>query len=65
MKDVVLIFSFIGMKSQEVKYTGQKGINVIFFRMTEMDEVVVTGIFERKAESYTGSTSTYKTEDLK
>lgn len=66
MKDVVLIFSFIGMKSQEVKYTGQKEINVILLPdVTEMDEVVVTGIFERKAESYTGSTSTYKTEDLK
>ena len=32
---------------------------------TEMDEVVVTGIFERKTESFTGSASTYKTEDLK
>ena len=30
-----------------------------------MDEVVVTGIFERKSESFTGSATTYKKEDLK
>ena len=29
MKDVVLLFSFIGMKSQEVKYTGQMDIKVV------------------------------------
>ena len=31
----------------------------------EMEEVVVTGIFERKAESFTGSVATYKGEELK
>lgn len=31
----------------------------------ELDEVVVTGIFERKAESFTGSSITMKNEDLK
>lgn len=66
MKDLVLVFSFIGMETQEIKYTGQKEIKITLMPdMTEMEEVVVTGIFERKAESFTGSTSTYKTEDLK
>lgn len=66
IKDAVLLFSFIGMKTAEVKYTGQPEIKVVMQEdATEMDEVVVTGIFERKAESFTGSASTYKTEDLK
>ena len=32
--------------------------------VTEMQEVVVTGIFTRKAESYTGAARTVKAEDL-
>lgn len=62
----VLVFSFVGMKTTEVKYTGQASLKITLRENTaEMEEVVVTGIFERKAESFTGSTSTYKTEDLK
>ena len=30
-----------------------------------MDEVVVTGIFTRKKESFTGSSTTFKAEELK
>ena len=30
-----------------------------------MDEVVVTGIYERKSESFTGSATTFKSEELK
>lgn len=66
LQNVVFVFSFVGMKSQEVAYTGQTDIKVVLEEeSTEMDEVVVTGIFTRKAESFTGSTATYKTEDLK
>lgn len=66
MKDVVLLFSFIGMKSQEVKYTGQMDIKVVLEEdVKEMDEVVVTGIMERKAESFTGSATVVKGDDLK
>ena len=66
MKDVVLLFSFIGMKSQEVKYTGQTDIKVVLEEdVKEMDEVVVTGIMERKAESFTGSATVVKGDDLK
>lgn len=66
MKDVVIVFSFIGMQSREVLYNGQKELAVVLEEdATEMEEVVVTGIFERKVDSYTGSASTYKTEDLK
>lgn len=66
MKDAVLLLSFIGMKTTEVKYTGQPEITVVMQEdATEMDEVVVTGIFERKAESFTGSVATYRGEELK
>lgn len=66
MKEAILLFSFVGMKTMEVKYTGQVEMKVVMQEdATEMEEVVVTGIFERKTESFTGSASTYKTEDLK
>lgn len=66
MADPILIFSFIGMKTVEMKYTGKSPLNVLLQEdATEMEEVIVTGIFERKTESFTGSASTYKTEDLK
>ena len=66
MKDLAILFSFVGMETMEVKYTGQDTINVILKENVEMvDEVVITGIYTRKKESFTGSSQTYKTEDLK
>ena len=62
----VLQFSFIGMKTAEVTFSGQAELKVVLEEeTTQMDEVVVTGIFERKSESFTGSATTYKKEDLK
>ena len=60
-----LVFSFVGMKAQEIAYTGQAEINVTLLEdAAEMDEVVVTGIFKKAKESYTGSVSTIGKEDL-
>ena len=65
-KDLRLIFSFIGMESQEIAYTGQKELRVVMKEaQTEVEEVVVTGMFTRKANSYTGSVSTVKGEALR
>ena len=65
-KDLVLVFSFVGMKLHR-EVVGNK--TVIDVKMEEdvqqMDEVVVTGIFTRKKESFTGSTATFKKEELK
>lgn len=33
--------------------------------VSEMEEVVITGIFTRKAESFTGAATTFKQADLK
>lgn len=65
MKDIVLIFSFIGLQTQEILYKGETELNVIMQEdITQMSEVVVTGIFERKADSYTGAVTTFRGEDL-
>lgn len=64
--NMVLVFSFIGMQAKEVPYKEGQALNVVLEEaVSDLDEVVVTGIFERKAESFTGSASTYKAEDLK
>ena len=61
----VLVFSMIGMKTQEITYAGQEEINVTMVNeTTEMEEVVVTGMFTRRAESFTGSAQTFKKEDI-
>ena len=62
----VLSFTFVGMKKEEVNVTGRKVINITLQEeQTAMDEVVVTGIYSRKKESFTGASQTYKAEDLK
>lgn len=66
MDNIVLVFSFVGMKTQEVAYKGQQEMNVVLKTdAQEMDEVVVTGIFKKARESYTGSVSTITREELK
>ena len=63
--DIILVFSFVGMETQEVAYTGQKELKITMqTSMTEMEEVVVNGIFERKAESFTGSATVVNREKL-
>lgn len=64
-KDMILVFSFVGMETKEVVYKGESTLNVTLNSdITEMAEVVVTGIFTRKADSYTGAVTTIKKEEL-
>lgn len=70
VKDVenpVLVFSFIGMETQEIPFEkGKHRINVVLQESQQvMEEVVVNGIFTRKAESFTGSAKTFKKDELK
>lgn len=61
-----LVFSFIGMKTQKVKYMGQKYLNVVMEEdALEVEEVVVTGIFNKPKESFTGAVTSVTKEDLK
>ena len=66
-ENTILIFSFIGMESQEVPVGDpKKPIKVILKETAEnLKEVVVTGIFTRKKKSFTGSASTYTASELK
>ena len=66
---MILIFSFVGMKSHEldvnkIKDLG-KEISIKMFPYTEdLEEVVVTGYANVKKESFTGSSISVKREDL-
>ena len=66
-ENTILIFSFIGMESQEVPVGDpKKPIKVILKETAEnLKEVVVTVIFTRKKKSFTGSASTYTASELK
>ena len=64
-KEISLLFSFIGMVSQEIKVTNQTEINVVLEEDVEnLEEVVVNGIFTRKASSFTGSIVSVTKEKL-
>ncbi|WP_421918807.1 SusC/RagA family TonB-linked outer membrane protein [Marinifilum sp.] len=63
--NVVLVYSFVGMLPQEIKYTGQVMQNVSLLADTEtMDEVVVTGYQAISAERATGSFQNVKVEKV-
>lgn len=58
--------SFIGMKSVVTKPVKGKVLNIVLEEdNTAIDEVVITGIYTRKKESFSGSSKTYKGEELK
>lgn len=64
--NTVLLFSFIGMKTQEVKVKEDKPLRVVMQPDNiGMDEVVVTGYFNRTKESFTGTATTFKGEELR
>jgi TonB-linked SusC/RagA family outer membrane protein len=60
-----LTASFIGMKPQTVPYKGKSVTFKLEDDANQLNEVVVTGLFDRKASSFTGSAATYSQEDLK
>ncbi|MFC4672675.1 SusC/RagA family TonB-linked outer membrane protein [Dysgonomonas termitidis] len=60
----VLIFSFIGMKPQEVRYTG-KNLNIVLEdTVNVLEDVIITGISTKKKNSYTGAVSVITNEEL-
>lgn len=64
--EIILVFSYVGMKTQEVSVKEIIPLKVVMQEdVSQMDEVVVTGIFTRKKESFTGSAATFKKEELK
>ena len=62
----VLVFSFIGMKPVEKDVTpGKRVIIRMEDEVTGIEEVVITGIYSRDKNSYTGSATTYSAQELK
>ena len=60
-----LIFSFVGMITKEVKWNGEENLKVILKQdLKEMEEVVVTGYFNKSKESFTGAARTITAEEL-
>lgn len=57
-----LLFSFVGMKTKEVKWTGQSELNVMLEdEMSEMDEVVVIGYGTSTKKDLTGAVASFDT----
>ncbi|MBL7968620.1 MAG: TonB-dependent receptor [Prolixibacteraceae bacterium] len=61
-----LVFSFVGMKTQEILVSGRTSINVVLAaEQTDIDEVVVVGYGTQKKSLVTGAISKVGSEDLK
>jgi TonB-linked SusC/RagA family outer membrane protein len=65
-KDKALLFSFIGMKKQEIEIKGRTVINVVLEEeLAQIQQVVVMGYYNQKKESFTGNAVTVSGEDLR
>lgn len=63
--DAVLVFSFIGMETQEVEVQGRTLINVTMVPdVATLEEIVVVGYGSRLKYELTGSISSVRAEDL-
>ncbi len=64
--DATLVFSFVGMKTQEVVVGGETNINVILREEAiGVEEVVVVGYSVQKKSSLTGAVSPINVDDMK
>lgn len=68
-KGETLVVSYLGMKTTSYFVNCRKDIDNIVIKLEEdkqvLDDVVVTGIYTRKAESFTGSATTVSGNDLR
>ncbi|WP_303177979.1 TonB-dependent receptor [uncultured Butyricimonas sp.] len=64
-QDVTLVFSFVGMQSKEVPYTGQKEINVVLEEeQVSLGDVVVIGYGTKSKHDVTSSVSSINADRL-
>lgn len=64
-ENIVLVFSFVGMETQEVKYSGQDSIHVVLREeQQEVEEVVVTGYQVVDKREMTSSVVTIDAKEL-
>ena len=62
-------FSYIGYDDEVKLFTGKNASSftkvVMVLNATQLADVVVTGVYERKKESFTGASATFKSDQLK
>lgn len=65
LPEFLLVYSFVGMKTEIIKYTGQDTINVVMLEdVNEMEEVIVTGYQTFKKHEMVGAVERVKGDDL-
>ncbi|MBQ8463856.1 MAG: SusC/RagA family TonB-linked outer membrane protein [Prevotella sp.] len=67
-KRVTVDYSYVGMKTLTKTYDGKRvyaNLSIVLQDNSQLDEVVVTGLFDYKSSTFTGSTSSYTQEELK
>jgi len=68
-KWVDVLFSFVGLKNVEYRFKCSEDLRGLIIKMKEnssqLSEVVVTGMFNKRRESYTGAATTISKEQLK
>ncbi len=64
LDNIVLLVSFVGMQDRRIEWKGKALEIVMAEELQKIDEVVITGMFERKKESFTGSSTTFNKEEL-
>lgn len=65
-KPIVLVYSFIGMETVEVRYVGKDTINVVMKEdEVSLEDVVVTGYANLSRQSFTGNVKTMTAAELK
>lgn len=64
--DAVLIFSYVSYLKQEIEVNNRSIINISMAEdVSQLKEVIITGIVERKKESFTGAINTITGDELK
>ena len=64
-----VIFSYMGYDDKVMRYNLKNESSfskiVMYMNATQLEDVVVTGVYERKKESFTGASATFKSDQLK
>ena len=62
-------FTYVGYEDEVKVYTTKNASAfskiVMYMNATELEDVIVTGVYERKKESFTGASATFKSDQLK
>ena len=64
-----VVFSYMGYDDKVLRYNlkNESAFSkiVMYMNATQLEDVVVTGVYERKKESFTGASTTFKSDQLK